>query len=68
MVVFFLVIWIESLSTSVQHSELGMDEPWKPLGRAAVFYFRTFYIHGYSDGYIFEDSFRSPFSLVLHFA
>ena len=31
------------LSTSVQHSELGMDEPWKPLGRA-VFYFRTFYM------------------------
>ena len=27
-----------NLSTSVQHSELGMDAPWKPLGRA-VFYF-----------------------------
>ena len=31
------------MSTSVQHSELGMDEPWKPLGRA-VFYFRTSYM------------------------
>ena len=24
------------------------------------------FLHGYSDGYIFEDSFRSLFSLVLH--
>ena len=30
------------LSTSVQHSELGMAALWKPLGRA-VFFFRTFY-------------------------
>ena len=46
------------------HSELGIAEPWKRLGRA-VFYLRTF-LHGYSDRYIFEDSFRSQFSLVLH--
>ena len=54
-------------STSVQHSELGMDELWKPLGRA-VFYLRTFYmvIPCYSDGYIFEDSPTSLSSLVLH--
>ena len=40
---FFFGYLDRNLSTSVQHSELGMDEPWKPLGRA-VFYFRTFYM------------------------
>ena len=61
----YLALYLELHSnTSVQHSELGMDGIWKPLGRA-VFYFRTFYMVIPMD-----TSPRAPldhyFFLVLH--
>ena len=53
------------LNLSVQHSEL---RAWLRIGNLWNGPYSTFdlILHGYSDGYIFEDSFRSLFSLVLH--
>ena len=55
------------LGTSVQHSEL---RAWITIGNLWYGLWLHFvvdvFLHAYSDEYIFEDPFRSQFSLVLH--